>query len=130
LFEQAHPLFVRKEDGSEVEVRGAKNRIKKFSKTFTDSDGVDRIERSQTTQPVIDGLASIFNDEIEALTLTEVEFQRTYLLMDPHFPSATLQEFVTTSTRKLSFRNWSIYKASPNSPISNLTTIRLGRRLS
>jgi hypothetical protein len=79
LFEQAHPLFVRKEDGSEVEVRGAKNRIKKFSKTFTDSDGVDRIERSQTTQPVIDGLASIFNDEIEALTLTEVEFQRTYL---------------------------------------------------
>ncbi|AUV84282.1 hypothetical protein C2R22_22220 (plasmid) [Salinigranum rubrum] len=79
LFERAHPLFVRKNGGGEVEVRGAKNRIKKFSKTFTDSDGVDRIERSQTTQEVIDGLASIFNDEIEALTLTEVEFQRTYL---------------------------------------------------
>lgn len=79
LFERAHPLFVRKDDGGEIEVRGAKSRIKKFSKTFTDSEGVNRIERSQTTQHVIDGLASIFNDEIEALTLTEVEFQRTYL---------------------------------------------------
>ena len=79
LFEQAHPLFVRTDGDGEIEVRGAKSRIKKFSKTFADSDGVSRIGRSQTTQHVIDGLASIFDDEIEALTLTDVEFQRTYL---------------------------------------------------
>jgi len=80
LFEQAHPLFVRKEDGSEVEVRGAKkNRIKKFSKTFTDSDGVDRIARDHKRLTPLLMAASIFNDEIEPLTLTEVEFQRTYL---------------------------------------------------
>lgn len=79
LFERAHPLFVREIGGGEVEVRGAKSRIRKFSKRFTESEDVDRIERSQTTQAVIDGLASIFHEEIEALTLNEVEFRRTYL---------------------------------------------------
>ncbi|ERG92107.1 MAG: hypothetical protein J07HQW1_02142 [Haloquadratum walsbyi J07HQW1] len=34
LFERAHPLFVRKDGGGEIEVRGAKSRIKKFSKTI------------------------------------------------------------------------------------------------
>lgn len=78
LFEQAHPVFVRLNDGT-VEVRGSKSRIKQFSKKFTESDSVKKQERSQTTQPVIEGLASIFNDEVEALTLTEIEFQQTYL---------------------------------------------------
>lgn len=79
LFEQAHPLFVRSAEDDTVEVRGAKQRVKRFTSTFTESDSVKRIERNPTTQTVIDGLSSIFTDEIESLTLIAAEFRRTYL---------------------------------------------------
>ena len=79
LFKEAHPLFVRNSDGGNIEVRGAKNRIKRFTKTFTESENVKRVERTPTTQTVIDGLSSVFTEEIESLTLIECGSGRTYL---------------------------------------------------
>lgn len=79
LQQEAKPVFIRQEGSDRVEIRGAKSRVKKFVSTFTDSPDVEQVELTPIATSIVEGLSSIYTEEIKTIRLVEAEFKRSYL---------------------------------------------------
>lgn len=79
LEEEAKPIFARNVDDSTLELRGAKSRLRQFNRSLVDSPNVSELDFEPVQLSIVEGLSSIFDGEIETLTLTEAEFERSYL---------------------------------------------------
>lgn len=79
LLEEAHPIIVRKDDDSTVEVRGGKRRVSRFSGKVLDSEQVDEAEPEYTDRSIIDDMSVLFEQDVGTLKLIEIKFMRTYL---------------------------------------------------
>lgn len=78
LLEEAHPLFLKQEENT-VEVRGSKSRVKRFTRDFTDTEDVKKIERKSASESIIEGLSTLFTEDIGSMELTEIEFRDSNL---------------------------------------------------
>lgn len=78
LQDEAHPIIVKKE-GDNIEVRGGKRRVTRFSEEFSESEEVQEVEPEQSNESIIDDLSMLFEKELDTLKLTEIRFLRTYL---------------------------------------------------
>lgn len=79
LEEEAKPVFIREIDEDTIELRGAKSRLRKFENALTDSPAVSEVDFEPIQASVVEGLSSVFEEEIETLTLIEAEFEKSYL---------------------------------------------------
>jgi hypothetical protein len=79
LQKEAKPVFIRQSGNDRVEIRGAKSRVRRFVSTFTESPDVQKVDLDPVNTSVVEGLSSLYEEEIETVRLVEAEFERSYL---------------------------------------------------
>jgi hypothetical protein len=79
LQQEVYPLIVRENEDESFELRGGKQRRRKFANNVLEEAGAEEVEPEISTESIIENLQKLFERDIGSLKLIGIKFNDSYL---------------------------------------------------